>query len=171
LAVRPASAPILWDGIAGAWFWIDSTEEAVFLGIIQRRGGPPSVPNIEDLSRQLTFQALLEPASNVPSRLRLGRRKLPRSSRFPASGFVSIHTGNDFELSIGEQDFLSFFQRIGQGRNAIDTARTRQGQCLIASEIVEVCVDAFHRAFEGLGRCENCSEICAEVALPGTTVT
>src|SRR5688572_3309564 len=78
--------------------------------------------------------------------------KTPTSSRFPTSGFVSIHTGNDFELSIGEQDFLSFSQRIGQGRNAFDAAHTRQGQCLIESEVVEVCVDAFHRALEGLGR-------------------
>jgi CubicO group peptidase (beta-lactamase class C family) len=51
----------LWDGIAGTWFWIDPTNDVVFLGIIQRRGGPAGVPNIEDLSRQLTFQALVEP--------------------------------------------------------------------------------------------------------------
>ncbi len=52
----------LWDGLAGTWFWIDPTNDVVFLGIIQRRGSPPNVPNIEDLSRQLTFQALVEPA-------------------------------------------------------------------------------------------------------------
>lgn len=52
----------LWDGLAGTWFWIDPTNDVVFLGIIQRRGGPASAPNIEDLSRQLTFQALIEPA-------------------------------------------------------------------------------------------------------------
>ncbi len=52
----------LWDGIAGTWFWIDPTNDVVFLGIIQRRGSPPGVPNIEDLSRQLTFQALVEPS-------------------------------------------------------------------------------------------------------------
>ena len=52
----------LWDGLAGTWFWIDPTNDVVFLGIIQRRGGPPGVPNIEDLSRQLTFQALVDPA-------------------------------------------------------------------------------------------------------------
>jgi CubicO group peptidase (beta-lactamase class C family) len=51
----------LWDGLAGTWFWIDPTNDVVFLGIIQRRGAPPGVPNIEDLSRQLTFQALVEP--------------------------------------------------------------------------------------------------------------
>ncbi|HWK51179.1 MAG TPA: serine hydrolase domain-containing protein [Steroidobacter sp.] len=52
----------LWDGLAGTWFWIDPTNDVLFLGIIQRRGGPPGAPNIEDLSRQLTFQALVEPA-------------------------------------------------------------------------------------------------------------
>jgi CubicO group peptidase (beta-lactamase class C family) len=52
----------LWDGLAGTWFWIDPTNDVVFLGMIQRRGGPPGVPNIEDLSRQLTFQALVEPS-------------------------------------------------------------------------------------------------------------
>jgi CubicO group peptidase (beta-lactamase class C family) len=51
----------LWDGLAGTWFWIDPTNDVLFLGIIQRRGSPPGVPNIEDLSRQLTFQALVEP--------------------------------------------------------------------------------------------------------------
>lgn len=51
----------LWDGLAGTWFWIDPTNDVVFLGIIQRRGSPAGVPNIEDLSRQLTFQALVEP--------------------------------------------------------------------------------------------------------------
>jgi len=51
----------LWDGLAGTWFWIDPTNHVVFLGIIQRRGSPAGVPNIEDLSRQLTFQALVDP--------------------------------------------------------------------------------------------------------------
>jgi CubicO group peptidase (beta-lactamase class C family) len=52
----------LWNGLAGTWFWIDPTNDVVFLGIIQRRGGPSDVPHIEDLSRQLTFQALVDPA-------------------------------------------------------------------------------------------------------------
>ncbi len=53
----------LWDGLAGTWFWIDPTNEVVFLGMIQRRGGPPGVANIEEMSRQLTFQALVDPAT------------------------------------------------------------------------------------------------------------
>jgi CubicO group peptidase (beta-lactamase class C family) len=55
----------LWDGVAGTWFWIDPTNDVVFVGIIQRMmtGGPMgSMPNIEDLSRQLVYQALLDPA-------------------------------------------------------------------------------------------------------------
>ncbi|MET0534469.1 MAG: serine hydrolase domain-containing protein [Steroidobacter sp.] len=51
-----------WDGLAGTWFWIDPTNDVVFLAMIQIRGGPAGVPNLEDLSRQLTFQALVEPA-------------------------------------------------------------------------------------------------------------
>jgi len=51
----------LWDGAAGTWFWIDPTHDIVFIGMIQRRGGPPAPP-VEQMSRPLTFQALLEPA-------------------------------------------------------------------------------------------------------------
>jgi CubicO group peptidase (beta-lactamase class C family) len=52
----------LWDGLAGTWFWIDPTNDVVFLAMIQIRGGPAGVPNLEDVSRQLTFQALVEPS-------------------------------------------------------------------------------------------------------------
>jgi CubicO group peptidase (beta-lactamase class C family) len=53
----------LWDGIAGTWFWVDPTHDVVFIGIIQRMMGSPmgSLPNIEDLSRQLVYQALVDP--------------------------------------------------------------------------------------------------------------
>jgi CubicO group peptidase (beta-lactamase class C family) len=55
----------LWDGIAGTWFWVDPTNDVVFVGIIQRMmtGAPmSSMPNIEDFSRQLVYQALIEPS-------------------------------------------------------------------------------------------------------------
>jgi CubicO group peptidase (beta-lactamase class C family) len=54
----------LWDGIAGTWFWVDPTNDIVFVGIIQRMMGGPmgSLPNIEDLSRQLVHQALVDPS-------------------------------------------------------------------------------------------------------------
>jgi CubicO group peptidase (beta-lactamase class C family) len=51
----------LWDGMAGTWFWIDPTNDVLFIGMIQRWATAPVTPNIEDLSRQLTFQALVEP--------------------------------------------------------------------------------------------------------------
>lgn len=51
----------LWDGIAGTWFWIDPTNDVIFVGMIQRRGGAPGTPNIEDLTRALTYQALVAP--------------------------------------------------------------------------------------------------------------
>jgi CubicO group peptidase (beta-lactamase class C family) len=52
----------LWDGIAGTWFWVDPVNDIVFVGIIQRWMGPAPGPNIEDLSRALTMQALIDPS-------------------------------------------------------------------------------------------------------------
>jgi len=50
----------LWDGAAGTWFWIDPSNDVVFVGMIQRMvaGG---MPNAENLSRTLVHQALLDP--------------------------------------------------------------------------------------------------------------
>jgi CubicO group peptidase (beta-lactamase class C family) len=47
-----------WWGIAGTWFWIDPTNDLVFVGIIQRRGGVPGAPNHEDVSRRVIAEAL-----------------------------------------------------------------------------------------------------------------
>lgn len=52
----------LWDGVAGTWFWVDPTNDLIFVGIIQRRGQVPGSPNIEDLARALTYQALVDPS-------------------------------------------------------------------------------------------------------------
>ncbi len=50
----------LWDGAAGTWFWVDPTNDVVFVGMIQRmRGGNP---NVQYLSRALVYQALVDPA-------------------------------------------------------------------------------------------------------------
>jgi len=51
-----------WDGAAGTWFWIDPTNDVVFVGMIQRMfgGGPPG-PNLEYLSRSVVYQALVDP--------------------------------------------------------------------------------------------------------------
>ena len=47
-----------WWGIAGTWFWIDPTNDVVFVGIIQRRGGVPGAANHEDVSRRVIADAL-----------------------------------------------------------------------------------------------------------------
>jgi CubicO group peptidase (beta-lactamase class C family) len=50
----------LWDGAAGTWFWVDPTNDIVFVGMIQRiRGG---TPNVEYLSRNVVYQALVDPS-------------------------------------------------------------------------------------------------------------
>jgi CubicO group peptidase (beta-lactamase class C family) len=49
-----------WDGAAGTWFWIDPTNDIVFVGMIQRMLGPGS-PNLEYLSRSAVYQALVNP--------------------------------------------------------------------------------------------------------------
>jgi CubicO group peptidase (beta-lactamase class C family) len=51
----------LWDGVAGTWFWIDPTNDVVFIGIIQRWLLAPGAPDVENLSRALTYQALVDP--------------------------------------------------------------------------------------------------------------
>jgi CubicO group peptidase (beta-lactamase class C family) len=49
-----------WDGAAGTWFWIDPTNDVVFVGMIQRLLGPAS-PNVEYKSRSTIYGALVEP--------------------------------------------------------------------------------------------------------------
>jgi CubicO group peptidase (beta-lactamase class C family) len=61
LGTSVGKGTFLWDGIAGTWFWVDPTNDIVFVGIIQRWAGPSPGPNIEDLSRALTMQALVDP--------------------------------------------------------------------------------------------------------------
>ena len=51
----------LWDGAAGTWFWIDPSNDVVFVGMIQRMMTAGSPPNLEDLSRALIYQALVDP--------------------------------------------------------------------------------------------------------------
>jgi CubicO group peptidase (beta-lactamase class C family) len=50
-----------WFGIAGTWFWIDPTNDVVFIGMIQRRGGAPGAANHEEVSRALAYKALVNP--------------------------------------------------------------------------------------------------------------
>ena len=48
-----------WDGAAGTWFWVDPTNDVVFVGMIQRLLGPAS-PNVEYLSRSTIYGALVD---------------------------------------------------------------------------------------------------------------
>ncbi len=50
-----------WDGAAGTWFWIDPTNDIVFIGMIQRMGGNGGM-NLQYLSRSAVYGALLDPA-------------------------------------------------------------------------------------------------------------
>jgi CubicO group peptidase (beta-lactamase class C family) len=47
-----------WDGAAGTWFWVDPSNDVVFVGMIQRLLGPDS-PNVEYQSRSVVYQALV----------------------------------------------------------------------------------------------------------------
>lgn len=49
-----------WVGAADTWFWIDPTNDLIFVGMTQRMMGPGQ-PNMEQLSRPPIYQALLKP--------------------------------------------------------------------------------------------------------------
>jgi CubicO group peptidase (beta-lactamase class C family) len=49
-----------WGGIAGTWFWVDPTNDIVFVGMIQRVLDSAS-PNLAGLSRSAVYQALVNP--------------------------------------------------------------------------------------------------------------
>jgi CubicO group peptidase (beta-lactamase class C family) len=49
-----------WLGAADTWFWVDPTNDLIFVGMTQRRIGPGE-PNVEALSQPSVYQALLKP--------------------------------------------------------------------------------------------------------------
>jgi CubicO group peptidase (beta-lactamase class C family) len=49
-----------WLGAADTWFWIDPTNDLIFVGMTQRMLGA-GWPNVEALSQPLVYQALLKP--------------------------------------------------------------------------------------------------------------
>jgi CubicO group peptidase (beta-lactamase class C family) len=51
-----------WGGAAGTWFWIDPVEDLVFVGMIQQFG--QNRPDVRSLTRQLTYQAIIEPMNS-----------------------------------------------------------------------------------------------------------
>jgi len=50
-----------WDGAAGTWFWVDPTNDIVFVGMIQRRTSPDNHP-LEYRVPALVNQALIDPS-------------------------------------------------------------------------------------------------------------
>jgi CubicO group peptidase (beta-lactamase class C family) len=51
----------MWGGAAGTWFWVDPTNDVVFIGMIQRMIGN-GLPPVGDQSRALVYQALVDPS-------------------------------------------------------------------------------------------------------------
>ncbi|MGA2571332.1 MAG: serine hydrolase domain-containing protein [Terracidiphilus sp.] len=49
-----------WLGAADTWFWVDPTNDLIFIGMTQRMIGPGQ-PNVEQLSRPVVYQALIGP--------------------------------------------------------------------------------------------------------------
>jgi CubicO group peptidase (beta-lactamase class C family) len=50
-----------WDGAAGTWFWVDPTNDLVFVGMIQRRTSPDNHPLLYH-THALVYQALVDPS-------------------------------------------------------------------------------------------------------------
>jgi CubicO group peptidase (beta-lactamase class C family) len=49
-----------WGGAAGTWFWVDPTNDVIFVGLIQRLGDTGGDP-LGAMARTLTYQALTHP--------------------------------------------------------------------------------------------------------------
>jgi CubicO group peptidase (beta-lactamase class C family) len=50
-----------WDGAAGNWFWVDPTNDIVFVAMIQRMGGHDN-HSLEYRSHAVVYQALVDPS-------------------------------------------------------------------------------------------------------------
>jgi len=50
-----------WDGAAGTWFWVDPTNDIVFVGMIQRRGGSDN-HSLVYRSHATVYGALIDPS-------------------------------------------------------------------------------------------------------------
>jgi CubicO group peptidase (beta-lactamase class C family) len=50
-----------WDGAAGTWFWVDPTNDIVFVSMIQRRSSPDN-HDFEYKSHAVVYQALVDPS-------------------------------------------------------------------------------------------------------------
>ncbi|CAN5162460.1 serine hydrolase domain-containing protein [soil metagenome] len=50
-----------WGGAAGTWFWIDPTNDIIFVGMIQRFAGAPTAVDLGGVSRTMVYSALVDP--------------------------------------------------------------------------------------------------------------
>lgn len=52
-----------WGGAAGTWFWIDPTNDVIFLGMIHvlAKDGDPALRNLDERTATLVYQALTNP--------------------------------------------------------------------------------------------------------------
>ncbi len=50
-----------WGGAAGTWFWVDPSNDIIFVGMIQRMGGTGG-DDLGTMARTLTYQALVDPS-------------------------------------------------------------------------------------------------------------
>ena len=48
-----------WGGAAATWFWVDPTNDLIFIGMVQRLGG--GVEDLRPMARILTYSALVHP--------------------------------------------------------------------------------------------------------------
>lgn len=56
----------MWDGSFGTWFWIDPSNDIVFVGMVQRTAlpgdkWPDAYTDLQELSKAVVYQALLKP--------------------------------------------------------------------------------------------------------------
>jgi CubicO group peptidase (beta-lactamase class C family) len=58
--VLEGAGSMSWGGAAGTWFWIDPTNDVLFVGMIQRMGGTGG-DDLGGQARTLTYQALTNP--------------------------------------------------------------------------------------------------------------
>jgi CubicO group peptidase (beta-lactamase class C family) len=52
---------ISWGGAAGTWFWVDPTNDIIFVGMIQRYSGGPGYAELGSMTRTMVYSALVDP--------------------------------------------------------------------------------------------------------------
>jgi CubicO group peptidase (beta-lactamase class C family) len=60
-ALPDGKGTFFWDGAAGTWFWVDPTNDIVFVAMIQRMGGHDN-HSLEYRSHATVYQALVDPS-------------------------------------------------------------------------------------------------------------